>query len=112
MPVNPFKERSCDHICPPVPLCLRTPQNTPDALTETFPNSSLIYFFTRAPKNHPRSLVDGSQLHLELVEMFPDDFISPAHLPQETRKHGIGEFLVGNRQHNISLRAAASVGLA
>lgn len=87
-------------------------QNTPDDLTETFPSSSLIHFFAHAPENHPRSLVDGSELHLELVEMFPDDFISPAHLPQETRKHGIGEFLVENRQHNISRRATASVGLS
>lgn len=81
-----------------------TQQNTLDDLKEiTFPDFGVIYFFTRAHENHPRRLVPGSELHLVLVEMFPDDFVSPVHLPQETRKHGIGEFL-GNRQHKLSCR--------
>lgn len=52
-----------------------------------------------------------SELHLEMVEVFPDDFISPGHLPQEARKHGIGEFLLGNtRQHGkLSSRREALI---
>lgn len=59
-----------------------------------------------------RSHIHGSDLHLVLVEMLLDDLISPGHLPQETRKHRIGEFLAENRRHKISCDVAVSVSLS
>lgn len=100
MLVDAFEEWTCDHVCAFVVLWLHKAQNTDGfRKTTTFPS-------------YLSSLIHGSDLHLVLVQMLLDELISPGHLPQETRKHGIGEFLAENRQQQISCHVAVSVSVS